>query len=48
MYGRKWRRCTEGQKIEQRCIAMGDGDLGVAIRKSQMQGKQECPRTPQG
>jgi hypothetical protein len=25
---------------------MGDGELGVAIRKSQMPGKQEPPRTP--
>ena len=47
-YGRRWRRCTEGQEIEQRCVAMGDGELGVATRKSQMPGKQEPPRTPQG
>ena len=46
-YGRRWRRCTEGQEIEQRCVAMGDGELGVATRKSQMPGKQEPPRTPQ-
>ena len=32
-YGRRWRRCTEGQEIEQRCVAMGDGELGVATRK---------------
>jgi hypothetical protein len=36
----------KGQEIEQRCIAMGDGELGVATRKSQMPGKQEPPRTP--
>jgi hypothetical protein len=47
-YGRRWRRCTEGQEIEQRCIAMGDGELGVATRKSQMLGKQEPPRPPWG
>ena len=47
-YGRRWRRCTEGQEIEQRCVAMGDGELGVATRKSQMPGKQEPPRTPWG
>ena len=41
-------RSTEGQEIEQRCVAMGDGELGVATRKSQMPGKQEPPRTPQG
>ena len=45
-YGRRWRRCTEGQKIEQRCVAMGDGELGVATRKSQMPGKREPPKTP--
>ena len=27
-YGRRWRRCTEGQEIEKRCVAMGDGELG--------------------
>jgi hypothetical protein len=25
---RRWRRCTEGQEIEQRCVAMGDEELG--------------------
>jgi hypothetical protein len=38
-------RCREGQEIEQRCVAMGHGELGVATRKSQMGGKQEAPRT---
>jgi hypothetical protein len=33
----------EGQEIEQRCVAMGDGELGLAIRKSQMPRKQEPP-----
>ena len=47
-YGRRWRRCTEGQEIEQRCVAMGDGELGVATRKSQMPEKQEAPRTQWG
>ena len=47
-YARRWERCTEGQEIEQRCVAMGDGELGVATRKSQMPGKQEPPRTPWG
>ena len=31
-YGKR-QRCTEGQEIEQRCVAMGDGELGVATRK---------------
>ena len=44
-YGRRWERCTEGQEIEQRYVAMGDGELGLATRKSQMPGKQEAPRT---
>ena len=29
------------QEIEQRCVAMRDGRIGVATRKSQMLGKQE-------
>ena len=29
-YGRRWRRCTEGQEIEQRCVAIGGGELEVA------------------
>ena len=45
---RYWRRCTEDQEIEKRCIAMGDGELGVATRKFQMPGKQEAPRTQWG
>ena len=40
-YGRRWRRCTEGQEIEQRCVSMGDGELGVTTRKYQMPGKQD-------
>ena len=35
-YGRRWRRCTEGQEIEQRYVAMGEGELGVATKKSQV------------
>ena len=33
------------QGIEQRCIAMGDAELELANRKSQMQGKQEARKT---
>ena len=47
-YGRRWRRCTEGQEIEQSYVAVGDRELGVANRKSQIPGKQEPPRTPWG
>jgi hypothetical protein len=39
------RGCTKGQEIEQRCVTVGDGELGVATRKSQMPGKQEVTRT---
>jgi hypothetical protein len=35
-YGRRWRRCTEDQEIEQWYVAIGDKELGVATRKSQM------------
>ena len=45
-YDRRWRRCTVGQEIKQRCVAIGHGELGVATRKSQMPGKEEPPRTP--
>jgi hypothetical protein len=45
--GRRWSKCTEGQEIEQRCVAMGNGQLEVT-RKSQMAGMQEPPRTPRG
>jgi len=32
--GRRRGRCTEGQDIEQRCVAMGDSELGLATRES--------------
>jgi hypothetical protein len=32
-YGRRWRRCREGQEIEQRCVAMGDGGVGSSNQK---------------
>jgi hypothetical protein len=41
-------RSKEGQEIEQRCVAMGDGELGLATRKSQTPRKQEAPRTQWG
>ena len=37
-------RSTEGQEIEPCCVAVGDGELEVATRKSQMPGTQEIPR----
>jgi len=39
---------TEGQEVEQRSVAIGDGELGVATSKSQMPRKQEAPSTQHG
>jgi hypothetical protein len=46
--GRRRGRSTEGQEIEQRCVVVGDEELGIATRKSQIPGKQEAPRTHLG
>jgi hypothetical protein len=46
--GRRLGRITEGQEFEWRCVAVGDRELGVATRKSQMAGNQEVPRIQQG
>lgn len=45
--GKRWERCIEVQETEQHCVAMEDGELGRATRKSQMLVKQEAPRTQQ-
>jgi hypothetical protein len=37
-----------GQETEQRCVSMGDGELGVATRQTQMPGKQEPSGIPWG
>jgi hypothetical protein len=37
-----------GQEIYQRCIAIGDGELRLPTRESQMPGKQETTSIPQG
>jgi hypothetical protein len=42
------RRSTGDQENEQRCLAVGDGKLGVVTRKSQMPENQEPPRAPWG
>jgi hypothetical protein len=44
-----WEETEEmyNQEIERRCVAMGDGELGAATRKSQTLEKQEPPRTSQ-
>jgi hypothetical protein len=41
-YGRRWRKYTEGQEIEQRCVAMGGCGTG------QSNHKVPDARTPQG
>jgi hypothetical protein len=41
-------RSTEGQKIEGRCVAVGDGEQEVATRQSKIPGKQESLRTQLG
>jgi hypothetical protein len=45
MCRRRQRRCTEVKDVEQRCVAMADGKLGIATKKSQMPRKQKAPRT---
>ena len=45
---RRKRRTTEGQEFESRCVVVGEGEQGVATRKSQMPGTQEVPRTQKG
>ena len=32
-YGRSEGECTEGQDFEQSCVALGNGELGVANKK---------------
>jgi hypothetical protein len=36
---------VQGQKIEHRCVAMRDGELGVATRKSRYQESKSLPET---
>lgn len=45
MHRHTGQRCHEDKSI---CVAMGDGELGVATKKSQMPGKKEPLRTPPG
>jgi hypothetical protein len=47
-YGRRQGRGKDGQEIKQRYIAMGERELEVATRKSQMPGKQDAPRAHRG
>lgn len=46
MSGRKQRRNWEGWETERRYIAVVDSELGLATRKSQIQGKQEFSEDP--
>ena len=43
-YGRRWERCTEGQEIEQRYVAMGNGEP----ERPRLQESKKVPRTQQG
>ena len=47
-YGRRWGKSTECQEFERRRVAMGEGEVGVSTRKSQMPRTQEIPRTQHG
>jgi hypothetical protein len=46
-YGRRRGRSTEGQEFESSCEAVGEGELGVAMRKFQMPRTQEIPSSQQ-
>jgi hypothetical protein len=39
--GRRCGRCAKGQEIEQRCVAVGHGELGLVNRKSGKQRERE-------
>ena len=47
-YRRRWDEAQRGQKFKSRCVAVWEGGLGIATRKSQMLRTQEVPRTQQG
>ena len=47
-YKKRWERSTEGQNIEQKYVAVEDGKLGVATKKSQMPETQEVSWTKPG
>jgi hypothetical protein len=39
---------SDDQETEYRCVAVRDGEMGIATRKSQVPGKQEIPKTQRG
>jgi hypothetical protein len=41
-------RCAEGQKIEQSCVAMGDGGTGHSIKKVPDARKAKAFQDPKG
>jgi hypothetical protein len=47
-YGRRWRRCSEGREIEQKCVAIGNGELGAATRKVPDARKATASQGPMG
>ena len=38
---------VDGGDFQRKCVAVGEGELGIATRKFQMPGTQEVPRTQQ-
>ena len=44
-YRRRSGRSSEGQEFERRCVAVREGELCVATKKSQMPGTQEVSKT---
>ena len=46
-YGR-WGKNTQGQEYESKYVAVGEGELGIAIRKSLMPRTQEIPWIQKG
>ena len=50
---REWRsresgRSTESRETERRCVALKNGELGFAMRKSQVTEQHQAPRTQRG
>jgi hypothetical protein len=41
--GRRWGRCIEGKEIEHRCVAVEDGELGLATKSPRFQESKRIP-----
>ena len=42
-YGKRQERSTEGQEIEQKYVAVGDGELEVPLESPRCQGSRRFP-----